>query len=192
MKTVIKNAKIYTPQGIKHSITIEDDKIVGFDDAAQADREIDAQGKTVVAGFHDSHMHLLGIGRMLSALRLQEAKNIEDIVRLGLKYIADKPEKDHIIGRGWNQDYFTDGPVIPTKADLDRICADRPILLTRVCGHIGVANSKALEMAGITSETPDPEGGVFLRDAEGAPNGILYETALDCVQSIFPDLSEAE
>lgn len=192
MKTAIKNAKIYTPQGVKHSITIEDDKIVGFDDVVQADREIDAQGKTVVAGFHDSHMHLLGIGWMLSALRLQEARSVEDIVRLGLKYIEENPKKDCIVGRGWNQDYFTDGPVIPTKADLDRICADRPILLTRVCGHIGVANSKALEMAGITSETPDPEGGVFLRDAEGAPNGIFYETALDYVQNIFPEMSEAE
>ena len=114
-------------------------------------------------------MHLLGIGRTLSAAPAK-AKGIEDIVRLGRQYIADKPEKKHIIGRGWNQDYFTDGPVIPTKDDLDRICADRPILLMRVCGHIGVANSKALEMAGITNETPDPEGGVFLRDAEGAPN----------------------
>lgn len=192
MKTVIKNAKIYTPQGIKHSIIIEDGKIIGFDDTAQAELEIDAQGKTVVAGFHDSHMHLLGIGQMLSVLRLQEARGVEDIVRLGLKYIKENPKKTCIIGRGWNQDYFTDGSVMPTKDDLDRICADKPILLTRVCGHIGVANSKALELARINKNTPDPEGGVFVRDAEGEPNGILYETALDCVQRVFPQVSEAE
>ena len=202
MKTVIKNAKIYTPRGIKHGITIEDDRIIGFDESEQATREpadsqpaeleIDARGKTVVAGFHDSHMHLLGIGRMLSILRLQEARSIADIVRLGRQYIAANPDKDHIIGRGWNQDYFTDGSAIPTKDDLDRICTDRPIVLTRVCGHIGTANSKALEMAGVTKDTPDPDGGVFVRDAQGAPNGILHETALDYVQRIFPDISEAE
>ena len=158
MKTIIKNAKIYTPLGIEHSITIEADKIIGFDDSQRAEREIDAQGKTVVAGFHDSHLHLLGIGRMLSILRVQEARSVEDIVRLGRQYIADNPDKDHIIGRGWNQDYFTDGPVIPTKDDLDRICTDKPIVLTRACGHIGVANSKALDMAGVTKDTPDPEG----------------------------------
>lgn len=192
MKTIIKNAKIYTPLGIEHSITIEADKIIGFDDSQRAEREIDAQGKTVVAGFHDSHLHLLGIGRMLSILRVQEARSVEDIVRLGRQYIADNPDKDHIIGRGWNQDYFTDGPVIPTKDDLDRICTDKPIVLTRACGHIGVANSKALDMAGVTKDTPDPDGGVFLRDAQGAPNGILHESALDYVQSIFPDIGEAE
>jgi predicted amidohydrolase YtcJ len=192
MKTVIKNAKIYTPRGIKHSVTIEDDKITGFDDSRQAGREIDARGKTVVAGFHDSHMHLLGIGRMLSILRVQEARSVEDLVRLGRQYIADNPDKDHIIGRGWNQDYFTDGPVIPTKDDLDRICADKPIVLTRACGHIGVANSKALEMAGVTGDTPDPGGGVFVRDARGEPNGVLHESALGYVQSIFPDISEKE
>ena len=124
MKTAIKNARIYTPQGIKHSIIIEDDKIIGFDDAAQAELEIDAQGKTVVAGFHDSHMHLLGIGQMLSILRLQEVRGVEDIVRLGLKYIEENPKKDCIIGRGWNQNYFTEEPAMPTKYDLDRICAD--------------------------------------------------------------------
>ncbi|MGI6725580.1 MAG: amidohydrolase [Christensenellales bacterium] len=192
MKTVIKNAKIYTPRGIKHSVTIEDDKITGFDDSRQAGREIDARGKTVVAGFHDSHMHLLGIGRMLSILRVQEARSVEDLVRLGRQYIADNPDKDHIIGRGWNQDYFTDGPLIPTKDDLDRICADKPIVLTRACGHIGVANSKALEMAGVTGDTPDPGGGVFVRDARGEPNGVLHESALGYVQSIFPDISEKE
>ena len=121
----------------------------------------------MVAGFHDSHMHLLGIGRMLSILRLQEARSIADIVRLGRQYIAANPDKDHIIGRGWNQDYFTDGSVIPTKDDLDRICTDKPIVLTRACGHIGVANSKALD-SGCDHDTPDPTG-VFLCDASGAP-----------------------
>ena len=192
MKTIIKNARIYTPHGIKRAVTIEDDQIIGFDDSTQAGRVIDAQGKTVVAGFHDSHMHLLGIGRMLSILRLQEAKGIEDIVRLGRQYIADNPDKDHIIGRGWNQDYFTDGPVIPTRYDLDRISADKPMVLTRACGHIGVANSKALKMAGVNKDTPDPDGGVFVRDAQGVPNGILHESALGYVQGIFPDISEKE
>jgi predicted amidohydrolase YtcJ len=192
MFTTIKNAKIYTPRGIKRSVTIKDDKIIGFDDGFKADREIDAQGKTVVAGFHDSHMHLLGIGRMLSILRLQEARSIEDIVRLGRQYILNNPDKDHIIGRGWNQDYFTDGPVIPTKDDLDRICKDKPIVLTRACGHIGVVNSKALKMAGVTKDSPDPDGGVFVRDGAGEPNGILHETALGYLQNIFPDISEKE
>ena len=192
MKTIIKNAKIYTPQGIKHSITIEDNKITGFDETLNAEQQIDAQGKTVVAGFHDSHMHLLSIGRMLSILRLQEAKSIEDIVRLGRQYILDNPDKDYIIGRGWNQDYFTDAPVMPTKDDLDRICTDKPIVFTRVCGHIGVANSKALQMAGVTKDTKDPDGGAFVRDDNGVPNGILHETALGYVQRIFPEMSEAD
>ncbi len=192
MKTIIKNAKIYTPQGIKHSRTIEDSKIIGFDDTIKAEQQIDAQGKTVLTGFHDSHMHLLSIGRMLSILRLQEAKSIDDIVRFGRQYILDNPNKDHIIGRGWNQDYFTDEPIIPTKDDLDRISTDKPIVFTRVCGHIGVANSKALDMAGVTKDTPNPNGGVFVRDANGIPNGILHETALGYVQSIFPEISEAE
>ena len=90
-----------------------------------------------------------------------------------------------IIGRGWNQAAW-DPAVFPTKEDLDAVAPDIPVVLTRVCGHATWVNSKALEIAGITKDTPDPVGGEIIRDENGEPTGVLTDTASNLVSKHIP------
>ena len=103
---------------------------------------------------------------------------------------ADSSEQDWgqrwLLGRGWNQDYFTDEQRFPTRWDLDKVSTVRPVCVTRACGHCCVVNSRGLEIMGVTGDTPQPEGGCFELDAAGEPNGIFRENAVEYVSSHIP------
>ncbi|MDR9826035.1 amidohydrolase family protein, partial [Vibrio sp. FNV 38] len=90
-----------------------------------------------------------------------------------------------LLGRGWNQDYFTDVSRLPSRADLDSVSAEVPIMLTRACGHCCVVNSRVLEIAGITGDTPSPEGGNIGKE-NGVPDGRLYDNAIDLLTPFIP------
>jgi len=146
----------------------------------------DLQGQTVVPGFNDSHMHLINLGQYMDGVDLTKARSISDVTRLGQEYVEKNPAKTWIIGRGFNDEMF-DTKALPTKADLDQISKGVPVFFTRVCGHISVANSKALELAGITSNTPNPPGGSIDRNpATGEATGVLRENAIDLVRTLIP------
>ena len=140
---------------------------------------IDLGGKTVLPGFNDSHMHVLNFGAKLLSVNLVGTRSIDDLVHRVEQYIDEKkPAPGTVItGRGWNHDYFEEGPVMPTRHDLDRVPGGYPILLTRACGHVAIANSRLIELAGISATTPQPEGGRFELDPDGTPNGIFRENA---------------
>lgn len=149
---------------------------------------IDLEGRTVVPGFNDSHCHILGVGQALNCVILHGVTKLEDIISLGRDFLAANPLKsgDVLVGRGWNQDYFTDESRIPTRYDLDKITTEFPVIYTRACGHLLVANSKALEVAGITRDTQPLPGGEIYKDENGEPNGQVSENAQAQIQCIIP------
>lgn len=127
-------------------------------------------------GFIDSHLHLLGLGYVMSNVDLTDATSVAEILRLL------EPHKDApiILGRGWNQNRFSDHGMI-TRADLDRVSKDIPIVLVRVCGHVLVVNSRMLELAGLDSFTPAVDGGTF-----DLLTGLFTEKALSLIYDKMP------
>ena len=150
---------------------------------------VDLGGRFVCAGFNDSHMHLLSLGHSLSSAQLAPVSDSLSHMLEGLRVFAQAhPNEPFIFGRGWNQDDFTDTKRFPNRDDLDAVCADRPCLITRACGHAAVANSAALRLAGIESKAFDVDGGSIETDASGRPTGVLTENAISLVSSLAPRL----
>jgi predicted amidohydrolase YtcJ len=136
--------------------------------------------------YHDHHIHPFGYAALVNGLELMDAPDLDTVMRL----VAEHGEKvdGPIIGRRLN-DEGVEELRLPTAADIDNAVGDRPVLLYRYCGHIAVANSAALHLAGIDSGTADPEGGSFDRDNDGRPNGILRETAVNPVSKALEPLT---
>lgn len=181
------NGNVYTGEGFVQGFAVEDGcfKATGKDEellSAYPDTEIhDLNQRFVCAGFNDSHMHLLNYGQALSMARLdQHTSSLKEMLAYVKEY-ADHSRSGWITGRGWNQDYFTDVKRTPSKQDLDAISTDKPIILTRACGHVCVVNSKLLEIANINKDTVSPDGGSI--DYE---NGILCDNAIDIVEKYKP------
>lgn len=145
---------------------------------------LDLRGATVLPGFIDCHIHLIEYGLGMKNLDLRAAVSIKQ-----LKERVSARARDAsfwILGRGWDQEKLAEGRY-PTRQDLDEASPHKPVLLRRVCGHICVVNSLALQSAGIGAATPDPESGIIDRDPSGEPTGILRERAVDLVERIIPD-----
>ncbi|CAB0151814.1 N-substituted formamide deformylase [Pseudidiomarina piscicola] len=148
------------------------------------DRKIDLKGKTVLPGIIDAHGHMLGLGENLMQVDLRTASSEQDAVARVAEFAAEHTEQ-WVIGRGWNQENWTSRD-FPSAQSLDEFMVERPVWLTRVDGHAGWANSKALELAGITAETVSPEGGEIIRDSSGQPTGVLVDNAMALVESQLP------
>ncbi len=135
----------------------------------------------ITAGFVDAHAHPVGLGRKLDELNVQDLPTFA--ATLDAVAARARVGEGWIVGRGWDQNDWADAPPggWPSAADFDAITGGRPTLLHRVDGHASWANTAALEAAGITAETPDPPGGRILRDAAGAPTGVLIDTASDLI-----------
>jgi predicted amidohydrolase YtcJ len=152
----------------------------------------DAHNRRVTPGFYDSHVHLLGSGQRLSQVALKDAP---DEAEFGKRLIAfdRKLSRDRwLIGGEWDHDRAFNGQ-LPTAELIDKYVAERPVFLRRYDGHMGVANSRALKMAGITAATPDPSGGVIYRKANSKePSGLLRDNAMDLLDRLIPEPSEEE
>ena len=135
--------------------------------------------------YHDHHFHPFGYAALVNGLELMNASDLDEVMRL-VKQHGETVEGP-IIGQRLNDEGVAEQR-LPTASDIDDLVADRPVLLYRYCGHIGVANSTALRLAGIDADTPDPEGGSFDRDLTGQPNGILRETAITPVSKALEPL----
>lgn len=148
---------------------------------------IDLRGRTVTPGFNDAHCHPLALGLSLREVdaRTPPNRSIADLIARIAERARTVAPGQWIIARGYDQAHLAEGRH-PTRWDLDRATQEHPVLLVRACGHIGVANSRALELAGITATTPDPPGGTIDREPDGTPNGILRETALQQVRAALP------
>jgi predicted amidohydrolase YtcJ len=162
------------------------------------DHMINGEGRTLLPGLIDAHGHVIessggdiGLGMMLLQLDLNGTRSIADLQQRLRAYAAANPGSGWIQGRGWNQELWVDKR-FPTTADLDSVISDRPVLLTRVDGHAGVANSAALKLGGITAATRDPQGGKIERDAQGRPTGLFIDNAMDLIVQAIPRPSPAQ
>ena len=168
-------------------------RIVGvgkIDDFQQQSADlIDLQGRTLIPGFNDAHIHVLWLGLQLTQwvdAGINAAPDIPTIIARYQEWAAGEPAGTWIRGMGYNEALLPEGRHL-TYADLDQASKEHPLYLIRTCGHVAIANSLALELAGITAETPDPPGGVIVRDAEGNPTGQLQETAMTLVEHLIPE-----
>ncbi len=154
-------------------------------------RHIDMQGKTVLPGLIDAHGHVFDQGALVAQLVLRETKNLEQAQSMIAAYAKANPARSWLVGFGWNQAVWQLGR-FPTAAEIDAVVADRPVWLERVDGHAGWANSKALQLAGITRDTKDPAGGKIERDAKGNPSGVLVDSAMALISKVAPPATQAE
>lgn len=160
---------------------------VGSDSGALAlkgsrTRVVELKGRTLTPGLIDAHCHLVGEGSLDEVLNMKwpAVRAIGEIKALVAEAARSRPPGAWIRGRGYNQNKLEEQRH-PTRADLDEAAPNHPVVLTRTCGHIVAANSLALQLAGITAGTPDPQGGQIDRDAHGEPNGVLREKAAEPV-----------
>jgi predicted amidohydrolase YtcJ len=153
---------------------------------------IDAGGRTLIPGMTDCHIHAVFTGLDMLAVSLADVRDIGEFkARIGAR-AAKAPTGEWVMGNGWNELVWSEQQM-PTRADLDAVSGDHPVCCTRVCHHLCVANSKALELAGITRDTPDPPGGRIGRDASGEPNGLFYEnSAMTLLKSAIPEKTEEQ
>jgi hypothetical protein len=190
MDAAVPRARAVAISGNRVLVTGSDDEIRGL--LASGGRAMDLEGRTVVPGFTDSHLHFMSYGLSLMLIDLAEVPTLEEALGRVAAKAESTPPGQWLTGRGWDHTLWEGGD-FPTRQDLDRVAPEHPVWLRRKCGHAGWANTRALELAGITSETPNPPGGAIDHDPEtGQPTGILKETAMDLVADLFDDPSPDE
>jgi len=165
----------------------ENDDILNM--AAPDTQVIDLYGQTVLPGFTDSHIHLLQYGSKLSQIDCETSSKSECLARVAAK-VKDTAPGTWITGQGWNHNVWQEG--IGQKQELDHISTVHPIYLAAKSLHASWCNSAALQFAGIDHNTPDPPGGVIVKDSSGEPNGILLESASRLVEKCIPPLEAAQ
>lgn len=198
MRIILNNAKIYVEKNnFQEAMLIEDGiiKEVGSNDAIlknSADKTIDLQGHTVVPGFNDSHLHLSWVGEAMNTCNLAQAKSIDDVIDKGRIFLEQNKNIAVLLGRGWNQDSFSQNEKrMINRHDLDKITTEIPVVFDRVCGHVVVGNTKALEMLGVNDNTV-VDGGEILKEADGKPNGVFTENATALLKSVIPPKSNED
>jgi predicted amidohydrolase YtcJ len=153
---------------------------------------LDLSGKFAMPGFIDGHAHLLFLGQSKMGLDLTRAKNWDEIVSLVKDRVRKARPGEWIIGSGWHQEKWDKPPApqiegYPTDDSLNVVSRDNPVVLTHASGHALFANAKARELAGVTKDTKDPEGGRILRDANGNPVGVFFDSAEGLIRKVHAE-----
>ncbi|MDN5709644.1 MAG: amidohydrolase [Planococcus sp. (in: firmicutes)] len=194
MKVLIYGGQIYTMETegeTVEAVLVSDDcieKTGSYEELRQlADKEIDLAGRTMYPGLVDSHLHLIQHGEKLMRVDLSKIESSDGMKEQLIRSTEGHSGDEWFIGEGWNENNFPDRKIFH-RSELDAIC-ESPMMLKRVCRHAVLANSRALELAGITKETEDPEGGVIVRDTNGEPTGYLLDAAQDLVANVVPEVS---
>ena len=177
---------VRTPSGVAgNAMLVENGKVSRIDGHSVLSEpglvEEQYPGAFVVPGLRDAHFHPVAYAAAISGTSLKLAADLAD-VKDRLRHAARQGDGGPVVAIRLDHESLTEKR-LPTRLDLDDAVADRPVLVHRYCGHIAIANTAALSRAGISRETPDPEGGVIDRDEAGNPNGILRETAIDPVSA---------
>jgi predicted amidohydrolase YtcJ len=155
-------------------------------------RVLDLQGRRVLPGFYDSHVHLLGSGMRLAQVALKDAADEVEFGRRLKEFDTKLPKDRWLLGGEWDHDRAFAGK-LPTADLIDKYVSDRPVFLRRYDGHMGVVNSRVLKLAGITADTKDPPGGVIYRKpGSKEPTGLLRDNAMDLVERHIPPPSDTE
>lgn len=198
---IISNGKVWTvdkAQPRAEAVAIVGGRIaaVGSDAeiakwAGPETKRIDARGASVLPGFIDSHVHLATGGFDLSGVQLKDAKTREEFVRRIGAFAKTRPKGEWILGGTWDHENWPDAK-LPERSWIDAVTPDNPVFVSRYDGHMALANSVALKLAGVTRDTPTPEGGSIVKDARGEPTGALKDAAMPLVESVIPQPSEAQ
>jgi len=190
MKTIYYNGQVYTGRlPLAEAFGVEDGRFffAGTDAEAElldADNRVNLEDAFVCSGFNDSHMHLLNYGQSLTIAPLaKHTQSVEDLIHCLAQ--AKPGQGGWILGRGWNQDLFPGEKRMPNRWDLDKVSTEFPVCAVRACGHALSVNSKALEMLGITADTPQMSGGEIVME-NGQPNGVFLDNAMDLVYNAIP------
>jgi len=196
---IVTNAKVWTVDPKRpeaEAIAIIGDRIVAVGTAAEIDawrgaetQIISAGGKLVLPGFNDAHVHFMDGSASLSNVQLKDVTTPREFRDRITAHAAKLPAGDWVLGGDWDDQKFTPAQ-LPTKEWIDAAVPSRGVFVNRYDGHMALANSYALKLAGITSQTPDPPGGQIVRDKQGNPTGILKDAAMNLVSKVIPPLSE--
>jgi len=199
--TAIHNIAGYTSSDegiVEFSVLLFDDtgRVIATGDDALLESHPDAQqvdggGNTVLPGLIDAHAHVAGLGFLKTNLDLTGVPSVEEAVARIAAYAEEKPHVRWITGRGWNQVLW---PVqeFPNASQIDAVVNDRPVWLRRIDGHAGWANSAAMKLAGIDTNTPDPVGGKIIRDDNGHATGVFIDMAMSLVGAHVPQPDKTE
>ncbi|RZC82740.1 hypothetical protein C5167_045527 [Papaver somniferum] len=150
-------------------------------------KEINLNGKIVVPGFIDSRVHFISGGLQMAQVELYGVNSKDEFIRRIKEAVRDKQPGSWILGGGWNNDQW--GGDLPIARWIDEITPNNPVWLSRMDGHMGLANSFSLTMAGITNYTQDPVGGTVVKTADGEPTGLLIDSAMKLLLSVIPEVS---
>lgn len=176
---------VYTENGVIKEVGAAKELIHKYEAAEKKD----LQGAVMYPGFTDSHMHLIGHGEKLLRLDLSDLKSAQEMKNELFEKVSETAAGEWIFGEGWNENNFIDRKIFHRK-ELDEITSSHPMILSRVCRHAVLVNSKALELAGITKDTENPPGGVIVKDEQGEPTGYLLDQAQELVKAIIPKATE--
>lgn len=199
---IIHNANVLTQhaaQNVAQAFAVAGGRIIAVgnnDDilplATANTQLIDAGGKTVLPGFIDAHIHIWKVGNLKTfLLDVRGVKSIEELQDKLSDFIKHNPGNSWIQARGFNEANMKEGR-LPTYADIDKVTTERPVWLIRTCAHIGVANTMAMQLSGISPQTHVPAGGEIRKGADGKPNGIFTETALGLITNNIPAYSASD
>ncbi|GAA5018853.1 amidohydrolase [Streptomyces siamensis] len=188
---------VLTPEGrTATAVAVTGDRITAVghaevhDLAGPGTEVVDLAGRLLLPGFQDAHVHPVPAGLELTQCDLTEAKTAEETLAAVRAYAAAHPDREWITGGGWSMEAFEGGT--PTRQLLDAVVPDRPVYLPNRDHHGAWVNSRALELAGVTRDTPDPADGRFERDAAGEPTGMLQEGAMQSVGRLTPPATAAD
>ena len=192
---LLYNGRVLTQASPGHAtaVLVRDGRVAAVGESADLLREatastkrIELGGRTVVPGFNDAHAHIWKIGHLLTTmLDLRRVTSVDALVDAVGQFADRLAPGAWLLGRGYNEAALRERRA-PTRHDLDRVSPDRPVVLTRTCGHMYAANSAALARANIGAQTAAPIGGVIDRDAAGEPTGLLHETAMGLINNVMP------
>ena len=197
---IFVNGAVYTVDAARswaQAVAVKDGRItaVGTDEQIRdlrgaATEVVDLEGGMLLPGFQDAHVHPVGGGLDMLQCDMHDLHGLDEYVEAVRAYAQEHPDRPWILGGGWSMDVFPGGA--PTKELLDAVVPDRIVFLPNRDGHSGWVNSRALEVAGITRDTPDPADGRIERDENGDPTGTLHEGAMSLVETRSPRPSDEE
>ncbi|XP_021297225.1 uncharacterized protein LOC110426338 isoform X1 [Herrania umbratica] len=197
---IVKNGVIFTSDPsfpVADSMAIRDGRILRVgsysslqDLSGYGTKELNLEGKIVVPGFIDSHVHLIFAGLQMVRVQLQGVNQKDEVVRTVKEAALKAKRGSWILGGGWNNDLW--GGELPVASWIDDVTSDNPVWLTRMDGHMGLANSVALKLAGVTNLSKDPNGGTIMRTSDGEPTGLLIDAAMELILARIPEVSVDE
>jgi predicted amidohydrolase YtcJ len=198
---IVTNARVYTADDARplvEAFAVRDGRVVFVGSQREAGmlkgastRVLDAQGRTIIPGMVDAHAHFAGLAQKLRAVDLVGTKSLDEVIARVAEKAKTLPKGTWITGRGWDQNAWADTK-FPTHAPLSAAIPDHPVILTRVDGHAGFVNAAAMQLAGLTRTTKDPDGGKILKDAQGNPSGVLIDRAQGIVGAKVPEFTREE